>query len=175
MKMNKIGLFYGPMDGSVAKVARIIADILGSDKLDLIPVRSASSDDLNKYKNIILGISTIGSHTWARETPSKDWDEFLPELDKIDYSDKIFALYGLGDHVTYALHFVDSLGVLGTMLLDRNARIVGQTSTEGYEFQDSEAIINGKFIGLPLDEDYESDKTEERIRNWLDEILQKFV
>lgn len=173
--MNKIGLFYGPMDGSVAKVARIIADTLGSDKLDLIPVRTADAMDLDRYKNIIFGISTIGSHTWATATPNKDWDEFLPELNKINYSDKTFALYGLGDHVTYALHFVDSLGVLGTLLMEHNAKIVGQTSTKGYDFQDSEAIFDGKFIGLPLDEDYESDKTEERIRNWLDDIMQEFV
>ena len=91
--MSKIGLFYGPMDGSVAKVARIIADKLGSEKLDLIPVRSATSEDVNKYENIIFGISTIGSHTWARETPSKDWDEFLPELDKINYNGKIYPAY----------------------------------------------------------------------------------
>jgi len=173
--MSKIGLFYGPMDGSVAKVARIIADKLGSEKLDLIPVRSATSEDVNKYENIIFGISTIGSHTWARETPSKDWDEFLPELDKINYNGKIFALYGLGDSVTYSLHFVDSMGVLGELLIDREAKIIGQTPTEGYDFQDSEAIVDGKFIGLPLDEDYESDKTEGRIQNWLDIILQEFV
>ena len=172
--MNKIGLFYGPMDGSVAKVARIIADTLGSDKLDLVPVRTASNEDLNKYKNIIFGISTIGSHTWARETPSKDWDGFLPELDKIEYSGKTFALYGLGDHVTYALHFVDSLGILGGKLLDHNARIIGQCSPSDYDFKESEAIINGEFIGLPLDEDYEAEKTEKRIQNWLDRILKEF-
>lgn len=172
--MSKIGLFYGPMGGSVENVAKKILKVLGEDKVDVRPIRDTSAADVNKYQKVIFGISTIGSHTWQRETPSKDWDGFIHELDHIDYSNKTIALYGLGDHITYALHFVDSLGVLGGVLIEKGAHIIGQTSTDDYDFKDSEAVIDGKFIGLPLDEDYESDKTDERIKNWLDRILPLF-
>ncbi len=172
--MNKIGLFYGPVGGSVEKVAKKLVKMIGEDKVDIIPVRDASAADVNKYSKVIFGISTIGSHTWQKETPSKDWDGFLQELDHIDYNNKSIALYGLGDHLTYALHFVDSLGVLGKLLMDKGAKIIGQTSPEDYDFKDSDALINGEFIGLPLDEDYESDKTDERLQNWLNKILPLF-
>lgn len=172
--MNKIGLFYGPKGGSVEKVARKLVKLIGEDKVDISPVMDATASDVNEYSNVIFGISTIGSHTWQRETPSKDWDGFLPELDRIDYSNKSIALYGLGDHLTYALHFVDSLGVLGKLLMDKGAKIIGQTSPDDYDFKDSDALINGEFIGLPLDEDYESDKTDERLQNWLDRVLPLF-
>ena len=39
-----------------------------------------------------------------------------------------------------------------------------------YVFNDSRALKEGRFIGLPLDEDYESDKTEGRIEQWLEKI-----
>ena len=172
--MSKIGLFYGPLGGSVENVAKKILKVLGEDTVDIIPVQSATAADVNKYQNVIFGISTIGSHTWQRETPSKDWDGFIQELNHIDYSNKVIALYGLGDHITYALHFVDSLGVLGGMLIENGARIIGQTPTDEYDFKDSDAVIDGEFIGLPLDEDFESDKTDERVKNWLDRILPLF-
>ena len=37
----------------------------------------------------------------------------------------------------------------------------------GYTFDDSEAVIDGKFIGLPLDDINEDDKTDTRIDAWI--------
>ena len=39
--------------------------------------------------------------------------------------------------------------------------------TDGYTFGDSEAVIDGKFIGLPLDDINEEDKTDTRIKAWI--------
>ncbi len=172
--MNKIGLFYGPQKGSVETIAFKIEKMLGADMVDLVPVNSASAKDVEAYTNIIFGISTIGSHVWARQTPSADWDNFLPELEKINYTNKVVALYGLGDSVTYTLHFVDSLGILGKKLLGLGANIVGRCPVTDYDFEDSEAVIDGEFIGLPLDEDFEPEKSETRIKSWLDGILSEF-
>lgn len=172
--MNKIGLFYGPAGGSVEKIAHKVLDILGEDKVDMIHVQNADASDFNKYKCIIMGISTIGAHTWNQDTPSKDWDWFVNELNKVDYSNKTFALYGLGDHITYARHFVDSLGILGKELLSHGAKIIGQCDPAGYEFIDSEAIIDGQFIGLPLDEDFAPDETDARLGKWLDTLMKEF-
>ncbi len=171
--MKKIGLFYGPEGGSVERVAKLIKDRL-KDQVELYLVKNVTVADVAKYENIIFGISTIGTETWAMESPAEDWAKFLPELGKIDHKGKTYALYGLGDHLTYANHFVDALGILGKELLRQGARIVGQRPVEDYEFGQSEAVIDDHFIGLPLDEDYESEKTSGRLGKWLDNILKEF-
>ena len=43
-------------------------------------------------------------------------------------------------------------------------------STDGYTFDDSDAVIDGKFVGLALDDLNEEDKTDERIDAWLADI-----
>ena len=50
------------------------------------------------------------------------------------------------------------------------ANIIGSVSTEGYTFDDSDAVVDGKFIGLALDDVNEDDQTESRIDAWLDSI-----
>ena len=171
--MDKIGLFYGPAGGNVEKVARMIKDRL-NNKVDLILIKNSSAKELERYKNIILGISTVGTETWAMENPSDDWARFLPELGKVNHQGKTYAIYGLGDHLAYANHFVDAMGTLGKELLRQGARIVGQVPVVEYEFGESDAIIDDHFIGLPLDEDYESEKTPERLEKWLTNILKEF-
>jgi flavodoxin I len=171
--MKKIGLFYGPVGGSVERIAQKILTILG-DNVDVRPVRGADASELEKYENLILGISTIGRETWASDAPADDWDKFLPQLEKINYKNKTFALFGLGDHISYPLHFVDALGTLGKILMDHDAKIIGQVPVEGYQFEESTAVFDNQFIGLPLDEDFEPEKTDERLKNWLDIILPLF-
>ena len=56
--MKKIGLFYGPTGGSVERIASKLGNILG-DRVEVFPVIEASAGDLDKYENIILGISAI--------------------------------------------------------------------------------------------------------------------
>lgn len=172
--MKKIGLFYGPAGGSTEKVAKQIQGKLGSENVDLKPIRDAKASDLDRYEIIILGCSTIGGETWNASKPKPDWDEFRPEFDKVDYKDKTFALFGLGDNISYPRSFVDNMGIIGKILLAKNAKIIGQTSKGDYEFTDSEALIDGKFIGLPIDEDFESEKTGERIDNWIKAIIPDF-
>ena len=173
--MKKIGLFYGPKGGSVERVAFKLVDMIGKENVDLYPVKGANASDLEKYDNLILGISTIGRETWASDAPADDWDKFLPELEGVDYKNKIIAMYGLGDHITYPLHFVDALGTLADILMKHDGTVIGQVSTDGYEFEESKAIIDGQFTGLPLDEDFEPEKTDERLMGWLEIILPLFT
>ena len=51
--------------------------------------------------------------------------------------------------------------------------LFGSVSTEGYTFQDSEAIVEGQFIGLPVDEDFEPELTEERVSAWINSLMQE--
>jgi len=172
--MDKIAIFFGPLDGAVHRVAQKVKEAIGEDKVVLVPVKDASVKDLEKYDKIIFGISTVGKETWHAKYNNVDWAGFLPEIGKTRYEGKTLAIFGLGDHVTYASTFVDHIGLLGRELMDRGATLVGQVPTDGYEFDDSTAIIDDKFIGLPVYEDFEPELTDERVKNWVDQIRPHF-
>lgn len=53
---------------------------------------------------------------------------------------------------------------------EAGANVLEGVSTEGYTFDDSDAVVDGKFVGLALDDVNEDDKTEERIDAWLEAI-----
>jgi flavodoxin I len=165
--MNKIGLFFGPIGGSTHRVGQLIAKALGAENVDLIPVKEASAETLSKYHNMIFGISTLGRETWDGLHTKNDWDLFMPILEEFDFTGKTAAIYGLGDSVTYAMSFVDHMGILGEKLLKANAKLVGSVDPEGYTFEESKAILDGKFYGLPIDEDFEDYLTQERVDHWV--------
>jgi len=172
--MSKIGLFFGPLKGSVHRVAEKIKIALGEQNVDMISVNEAGVSDLVKYDRIIFGISTVGKETWDSNHSNSDWSKFFPNISKVDFSGKTVAIFGLGDHVTYSSHFVNAVGVLANDLLKKNAAIIGKVDTSGYEFDESEAVIDGMFVGLPIDEDFEPELTDERIANWVKSIKPAF-
>lgn len=172
--MSKIGLFFGPSKGSVHRVAEKVKTAFGEQVVDMIPVHDATAADLEKYDQLIFGISTVGKETWDSNYSNTDWAKFFPNISKVDYSGKTVAIFGLGDHLTYSSHFVNAIGVLAKQLLKNGAKIVGEVDPSGYEFDDSEALIDGKFIGLPIDEDFEPELTDERVSNWVNSIKPAF-
>jgi flavodoxin I len=152
----------------------LVASKIGDEKVDLIHIASATAADLEKYTKIIFGISTIGKDTWQQKFDNTDWSHFFPVVTAFDFTGKRVAIFGLGDHITYAYHFVDSMGLLGKAIRNQGGEIFGKVSTDGYTFQDSEAIVEGKFIGLPVDEDFESELTEERVSAWVESLMKEF-
>ena len=172
--MEKIAIFFGPLDGSVHRIAKLVASKIGQEKVDLIHIASASAADLDKYTRIIFGISTIGKDTWQQKFDNTDWSHFFPIVNSFNFTGKNIAIFGLGDHITYAYHFVDSMGLLGKVIKKQGGEIFGATNTDGYTFQDSDAIVDGKFIGLPVDEDFESELTDERVSAWVNSLLKDF-
>ena len=50
------------------------------------------------------------------------------------------------------------------------ANVIGGVSTDGYTFDDSDAVIDGQFVGLALDNVNEEEKTDSRIDAWIDSI-----
>lgn len=172
--MSKIAIFFGPLDGAVNRVADKVKDAIGEDKVVMVPVKEATVADLNKYDKIIFGISTVGKETWHSTYSNLDWAEFLPEIAKTTYEGKKLAIFGLGDHVTYAATFVDHIGLLAKELMDKGAELLGQVPVDDYEFDDSEAVVDGKFLGLPVDEDFEPELTDERVRKWIEQLRSEF-
>jgi len=103
------------------------------------------------------------------------WDEIVPELNTLNLLKKKVAIFGLGDQQNYPDNFVDAIGLLAKVVEAKGAELIGQTSSEGYHFQQSRAIRDNNFLGLALDVDNQSDKTDERIRNWVEQLKREFV
>ncbi|TLX75995.1 flavodoxin [Labilibacter sediminis] len=165
--MKKIGILYGPEKGSVGKVANIIAKELGEDKAELVLVKDSGGQIIDRFDRIIFGISTLGRTNWDSEHEDDDWDGFFTHLKEAHWEGKQVAIYGLGDQINYPDHFVDAMGWLNEKLKKFNVKVVGFCEDEGYQYNDSEALENGKFVGLPLDEDNEAEKTLGRVQAWL--------
>ena len=143
--MSKIAIFFGPVEGSVHRVAKLVASKIGEEKAQLIQVNDASADDLSLYDKIIFGISTVGKETWDQKFSNVDWARFMPLVSEFNFTGKKVAIFGLGDHITYAYHFVNSMGTLAKIVQENGGELLGKVSPEGYIFQDSEALENGVF------------------------------
>ncbi|RIH65192.1 flavodoxin [Mariniphaga sediminis] len=172
--MSKTAIFFGPSDGAVHRVAVKIQQTIGEEKVVMVPVKDATVADLEKYDKIIFGISTVGKETWHATYNNVDWANFLPEIGKTRYEGKTLAIFGLGDHITYSATFVDHIGLLGRQLMENGASLVGQVPVDGYEFEESEALVDGQFMGLPVDEDFEPELTDERVKNWVEQLRPHF-
>lgn len=172
--MSKTAIFFGPLNGAVNRVADKLKNIIGEDKVVMVPVKDATVADLEKYDKIIFGISTVGKDTWDAKYSNVDWGKFLPEISKTRYEGKTLAIFGLGDHITYAYGFVDHIGLLARALQKNGAVLSGQVATDGYEFEESTAVVDDKFLGLPIDEDFEPELTDERLENWVKQISSEF-
>lgn len=171
---RQVGIFYAPSGGSVQKVARQIKQKLAEVQPDMQVISDIVPLQLLDYHNLILVCSTLGRNTWEME--QKDpWSSFLPKMLRIRLDGRKVALVGLGDHVSYPNNFVDGMGILGQTVEEIGGKLIGATPTRDYIFNDSRALRDGKFIGLPLDEDYEAEKTEERLNGWISNILQEIT
>ena len=168
--MTKIGIFYGSTGGNTEIVAQKIQQAYGSENADLYDVASASVDDLQKYNYLILGTST-----WGEGDLQDDWDVFISELDKTDLSMKKIALFGLGDQEVYPDTFVDGMGTIYEKVTQKGAAVVGFWPTEGYTFDESFAVKDDTFVGLVIDEDSQTEMTEERIKKWVEQLKNELV
>lgn len=176
--MARIGLFFGTNTGKTRKVAKMIKKRFDDETFaDPLNVNKATPEDIARYQFLILGTPTLGEGELpglSADCENESWEEFLPQLEGADFSGKTVALYGLGDQVGYPDEFLDAMKVLYDFVTERGARVVGAWPTEGYEFEHSEAVVEGKFVGLALDLDNQSNLTEERLSGWLKLIAADF-
>jgi flavodoxin I len=95
---------------------------------------------------------------------------FFPELDDIDFSGKTIAYCGTGDQIGYADNYLDAIGILEEKIAERGGKTIGAWSIEGYDFSESRAVRDGKFIGLGIDEDNQPELTDQRVKQWVSQI-----
>ena len=160
--MKKIAIIYGSSGGNTQDVAKRIATQLKDDEVKLFDVAKIKPEVFDEYPNLIMGTSTTGIGDLQ-----EDWDLYLPKLLKTNLEGKTVALFGLGDSSSYSDSFVDSLGILYEAVKDKGCRLIGQVSTDGYQFDESKADLDGEFAGLVIDEDNEAEKTDNRITEWV--------
>ena len=163
--MAKIGLFYDSDTGNTRKVAKMIVKYFDEGDIEMKAIKKVEPADFDKYSAFILGTPTLGEG----ELP-ENWNEFLPELDAMNFSGKTIALFGLGDQQEYAHEFVDGLGILYEKFEELGASFVGFWPIDGYEYDISRAELDGEFAGLVLDQDNQSDLTAERVETWMAQI-----
>lgn len=166
--MSNIGLFYGSTTGKTEYVAEMIQKEFWDD-VTLYNITDAENSDFKDYRNLI-----IACPNWNIGNLQSDWDGYFPELDDIDFSGKKVAYFGTGDQVGYNDNFMDALGILEEKISERGGNTVGYWSTNGYEFNESRALKDGKFVGLAIDEDNQSDMTEERVKAWVAQLKKEF-
>lgn len=160
--MNSTIVIYGSSTGTCEAIAEKIASKLGCDAVN---VQNLTPDIIADNQNLILGTST-----WGAGELQDDWYDGLKTLQSTDLSSKTIAIFGCGDCSSYSDTFVGGMGELFNGIKGSGAKFIGSMETDGYTFDDSEAVINGKFIGLPLDDINEDDKTDTRIEAWVDQI-----
>jgi len=160
----RTGIFYGSTTGNTENAAELIGKLIEGSQVQ--PIAGVSKDDLESYELLILGTST-----WGWGELQDDWAEALDTLKSADLSGTAIALFGLGDQEAYADTFVDGLQPLCEAAVAAGARLVGKWPTTGYHHQGSTAQDGDYFLGLALDEENQSDETEERINRWVDQLF----
>jgi flavodoxin I len=177
--MNDIGIFFGTDSGTTRLIGKKIAKRLKARVGDQgirkpLNVNRATPDDLLSCSALILGTPTYGEGLLpgkASDNTEESWLEFLPQLKGCDFSGRRVALYGLGDQERYPKHFLSAMMDLYEFFRDAGAELVGGSETAGFEFTRSRAVLDGRFVGLALDQHLQGLLTDQRIENWLDEVV----
>ena len=166
-----IGLFYGSSTCYTEMAAERIAQALAPRPVQLHNVADTPLVEMALYERLILGIPT-----WDYGELQEDWETHWGELGSLDLSRCTVALFGLGDQVGYPEWFLDAMGYLHIAVTERGARVVGHWKAAGYEFEASKALNDrgDHFVGLALDEENQSELTDERIARWCAQLVEEF-
>lgn len=162
--MANIGIYYGSTTGNTQDLAERIAKLLNVPSANIFDVSSANTD-FSAYDVVLFGSSTLGMGDLQ-----DDWESYIDDLKGADLNGKKVGLFGCGDSSSYSDTFGDALGKIYEVIKDKGIQLIGQTSTEGYTYDASEAEAGGKFLGLLIDEDNESDMTDARLNSWIEDI-----
>lgn len=171
--MSNIGLIFGTDTGNTEEVGGKIADALRGYgySVELININEASPEVLLAYPFLILGIPT-----WDFGGIQEDWEDFESSLLALDLSDKVVALYGLGDQRGYGDYFVDAMGWLHERVVKVGAQTIGRWPADTYKFSASLAANEdlSEFCGLAIDEDQQFELTDGRISSWVAQIVDEY-
>jgi len=161
-------LFYGSQTGTTTEIASQIqaqlADLISEAK----NIYGTKAQEIDSCDLLVLGGST-----WGDGELTDDWQDALHLLDQVDFKNKVVALFQLGDQFGYTYNFVSAMKIIYDKVKERGGKIIAdQVSTDGFDFEHSEAVVDGKFVGLVIDEVNQPDQTASRIENWAQAVRQ---
>lgn len=172
--MSKIGIFFGTETGTTRLIAKKIHKRLGDEIADKpVNVNRIEPADMLRYDALILGTPSYGVGQIPGHTAGcleSNWEEFLAKMPQGDFRGKRVALFGLGAQERYSERFASSLRRLHDTLVDFGAEIVGDWSTQGYTFEHSASVIDGRFVGLVIDQRTQGMYTDERLDTWVAQV-----
>lgn len=156
----KTAIFYGSTTGTTEMVAGKVGELLGAEVLSATEI-----DRVEEYDFVIFATST-----WGMGDLQDDWYEALDKLKTKNLSGKKVGLIGIGDQFGFGDTFVDGIGTIYEEIKDMGINLVGKTSTDGYSFSGSKAVVDDEFVGLVIDENNQSKLTDERINAWVEKV-----
>ncbi len=159
---TSVTVVYGSLSGTTKSIASRIAKRLNAK---MVNIKNATTEDMENCDLLILGVPTYGDGILQA-----DWEDKIDTLKSANLFNKKVALFGLGDQDTYPDSFLDAMGILYDQVVEQGANVIGFTDTEGFTYNLSTAEVDGKFVGLAIDQDTQSDQTEERIEAWISQL-----
>ncbi|MGL5377216.1 MAG: flavodoxin [Cetobacterium sp.] len=166
--MKKIGIFYGTTSGITAGIVDEIEFYLKKVDYEVFDVADGI-DQMSQLENLILVSPTYGVGELQ-----KNWENVYEEFKNIDFSGKVVGIVGVGNQFAFGESYVGAMRKLYDVVEKNKGKIVGFTSTEGYKYEETEAVIDNMFIGLALDESNQDNETPDRIKAWIEEIKPLF-
>ncbi len=166
--MASVGIFVGSSGGTTQEAAERLEELF--DDAELINMEE-DYDDLDQFEE--FDVLLIGSSTWGQGDPQRDWVDPLYEMDndEPDLSGKKVAFFGAGDQETHGEHFVSALGKMEAIFAKCGATMgFGYWPTDGYDYDSSIAVKEGKFCGLAIDSVNQEDLTEARLTAWAAQV-----
>ncbi len=160
--MGKTIVVYGSSTGTCEAIAAKIAERIGAEAIN---VSDLTADVIAENDNLLIGTST-----WGAGELQDDWYDGVDTLKGADLSDNVVAVFGCGDSASYSDTFCGAMKELYDAAKAGGATVVGEVDIDGYTFDDSDAVVDNKFVGLALDDINEDDKTDSRIDAWIEQI-----
>lgn len=162
----RVGLFYGSDTGNTDAVTSDLIAQWSKTPITAIEACDMTISDYDRFDFIFIGLST-----WYDGDLQSDFEDFFEDFKLINFTDKVVALYGLGDQYGYAEYFVDGLGILGKVIEENGGKIIGLWPCDGYDYLESKAQYSDSlFYGLALDDDNEVHMTPHRLKKWLAQV-----
>lgn len=168
--MSKTGIFYSFNSTKTAKTAEKIVQEFEPE----FTIQKVNAEELNEELFLSFNHFILGVPTWFDGELPIYWDEFVPAIEDMNLKGKTIAIFGLGNQVEYPENFGDAVGIMAELVTNRGAKLVGLTSTEGYTYESSRAEVDGKFLGLVLDQETQPRLTKERISEWVKDLKVQF-
>ncbi|MDE6490624.1 MAG: flavodoxin, partial [Muribaculaceae bacterium] len=150
--------------GTTARVAEMIAAELGVSSGDIHDVAKSAPSDVAPYEVLVFG-----SSTWGSGDMQDDWYDFADGVQALDLKGKKIALFGCGDE-TMSDTFCGAVGELYDRLKCTGAEFIAPFDADCYDYSHTPAEIEGRIVGLLIDDVNHRELTAGRVARWCRDI-----